>query len=956
MSHALDAKPDLSDFTLTRSVDAGGPASIVPESIAIDETGTVVTLGVPLLPITATAHHVTYSVSYQDRAAIDSNQFTVVLENTGSVTYAPTVIQLPASIVSDMTITDSGDYVFANAPDDVTSLMPGAVFIIPASQEFAGAALKVVSLTQDWQGNTVVTTTAPEAKDVVQAFDIDVQALITSADFTPEPGFSISGSAVMDAEDDDQSDDITMSFTNAGSLEITGRITLQNPVVTAKLSGSFADGFDPGSMFMLNMGELIEVTYTGVISTAAHASIPIPMAHFSIPIGTTSLFLKGELSLEFSADGSATVVCTSNGEITQSLGFKSKCFNINTVASIGVGNVTPFSLESLSGQMMCSLTLHPDLYVEIFNLDSLKLVALNNSFGLSAQVSGTFSDTRKIDNVTLSLVFSSELSSPLIPKIPIINLVDWSYPLYHHEHNDLNVSFYMPSMASLAPKYIRALSGVPYCLIATTSGGTPPYQYNLEDGATLPPGMTFSSDGILSGTLTVPDGFSYVNHEIRLIVTDADGNTGSLLSELTVYQNNGLTKFDDSYSTMLPSYGWMTIIMPAGFSQSNWSPTNKVAGYSGAQTSLTLPSSVQSIQSYDPPRTQILPVDYFVNISDPRLMHVSVSNGIIGCYLQGQTSLLSADLPASTESYSFEGCTSLSNVHISDGATTISGDAFQGCTKIEDISIPNSVTTIGADAFLWCTGLTDINIPDSVTAIDHTAFGYCTSLTHIDIPGSVANIPYNAFTKCISLSDVDIHEGIKTIGPAYYAYCFSGCTNLTNITIPSSVTSIGSYAFHNCYNLQSAYFLGDAPACTSNPFANVGSRFTIYYQAGTTGWSAPVWQSYRMVALNPDGSINQTAIGLHISSASKNNSQISVGIDISNNGQEKQATLITGVFDSGGRLVGVNSQLVTVRTGKTCQYITVLCPNQVSEQKVKVFLIDSSQSAPMAANAEAVVT
>jgi hypothetical protein len=49
-----------------------------------------------------------------------------------------------------------------------------------------------------------------------------------------------------------------------------------------------------------------------------------------------------------------------------------------------------------------------------------------------------------------------------------------------------------------------ATVGAPYAAAFAAIGGTPPYDWSLSAGAVLPPGLTLSSDGVLSGTPSAP--------------------------------------------------------------------------------------------------------------------------------------------------------------------------------------------------------------------------------------------------------------------------------------------------------------------------------------------------------------------------------------------------------------------------------------------------------------------
>ena len=170
--------------------------------------------------------------------------------------------------------------------------------------------------------------------------------------------------------------------------------------------------------------------------------------------------------------------------------------------------------------------------------------------------------------------------------------------------------------------------------------------------------------------------------------------------------------------------------------------------------------------------------------------------------------------------YAFYSCSNLINVDISGSVTSIMYHVFDGCSSLTNVTIPNSVTSIGWYAFEDCSSLTNITIPDSVTSIGWYAFKGCSSLTSIAIPDSVASIGNGAFEDCYSLASVTIPNSVKSIGLLAFSDCrslinvaipnsvtsiasstFAGCSNLTTITIPDSITSIGEYAFHKCSSL-----------------------------------------------------------------------------------------------------------------------------------------------------------
>ena len=147
--------------------------------------------------------------------------------------------------------------------------------------------------------------------------------------------------------------------------------------------------------------------------------------------------------------------------------------------------------------------------------------------------------------------------------------------------------------------------------------------------------------------------------------------------------------------------------------------------------------------------------------------------------------------------YAFWTCSNLESITIPDSVTSIGRNAFEHCNSLGGITIPESVTSIGNNAFSDCTKLTSITIPDGVTSIANNTFSVCINLKDVTIPGSVTSIGSNAFSSCTKLTSITIPDGVKTID----TYAFSNCTKLESIIIPASVTSIGNYAFRNCEKL-----------------------------------------------------------------------------------------------------------------------------------------------------------
>jgi len=112
-------------------------------------------------------------------------------------------------------------------------------------------------------------------------------------------------------------------------------------------------------------------------------------------------------------------------------------------------------------------------------------------------------------------------------------------------------------------------------------------------------------------------------------------------------------------------------------------------------------------------------------------------------------------------------------------------------SSIKNVTIMQGVTSIGERAFYNCSSLTSIEIPESVTSIDEYAFSGCSSLTSIEISEGVINIGDQAFAYCRSLTSVVIPEGVTSIA----ASTFSGCSGLTSILFAGNAPTIGGDCF-----------------------------------------------------------------------------------------------------------------------------------------------------------------
>ena len=165
--------------------------------------------------------------------------------------------------------------------------------------------------------------------------------------------------------------------------------------------------------------------------------------------------------------------------------------------------------------------------------------------------------------------------------------------------------------------------------------------------------------------------------------------------------------------------------------------------------------------------------------------------------------------------------TTLKEVILPEGLTTIEDAAFANCTALEKLDVPSSVSELGR-WILENTAVKTFTIPDGVSEIPASCF-YGSAITAMVVPASVTSIgawafenpyydngnksyltsvtftgtgvteiPEGCFIYQKSLSSINLPEGVTTIG----ADAFNQC-QISALTLPSSLEVIGQRAFSN---------------------------------------------------------------------------------------------------------------------------------------------------------------
>lgn len=137
------------------------------------------------------------------------------------------------------------------------------------------------------------------------------------------------------------------------------------------------------------------------------------------------------------------------------------------------------------------------------------------------------------------------------------------------------------------------------------------------------------------------------------------------------------------------------------------------------------------------------------------------------------------------EQGTFNGCTTLLIVELSDNIKTIGQSAFSSCESLESIDLKH-VETVEVRAFEDCKKLKDVDFGDTLYEIESEAFAN-TAITKAILPKTCTSIESYAFWDCLQLTEVAFPE---------YAVLSSGvlksCASVETLTFPSDRGSLAN--------------------------------------------------------------------------------------------------------------------------------------------------------------------
>ncbi|MBN2234734.1 MAG: leucine-rich repeat protein, partial [Opitutales bacterium] len=236
----------------------------------------------------------------------------------------------------------------------------------------------------------------------------------------------------------------------------------------------------------------------------------------------------------------------------------------------------------------------------------------------------------------------------------------------------------------------------------------------------------------------------------------------------------------------------------------------------------------------------------------------------------------SVDIPPSVkriEQSAFRNCVNLAAVRLPEGLQILEGYAFYGCSGLTEVRLPSTLTEFYGNSFTGCSSLTSFEvapghpnaksvnglvldqagealllypegrtgiavIPEGIKTIGGSVFYGCEGFTGFSLPSTLLEIGDYAFGCWSGVHELTIPDSVTTIGEN----AFSG-SSFGSVTVGTGVLSLGHYAFESCSNLGWVRFMGNAPALGGDVFSDARSGFTVYYEAGATGFDGAEWVS-----------------------------------------------------------------------------------------------------------------
>ena len=169
----------------------------------------------------------------------------------------------------------------------------------------------------------------------------------------------------------------------------------------------------------------------------------------------------------------------------------------------------------------------------------------------------------------------------------------------------------------------------------------------------------------------------------------------------------------------------------------------------------------------------------------------------------------------------FEGCTSLSNVTLNEGCTTLGNHVFKNC-PLAAVTFPKTLGSIGEWAFEG-TQLKTVDLSNTqITSLPKGSFYNCQQINDVKLPIALTDIGECAFYKSV-IASITFPSSLQKIDAWAFQY-----TKLTNVVIPTKTGHIGDGAFSDNANLNTVVVNGLECYLAVSVFAKCPNLTDVY--------------------------------------------------------------------------------------------------------------------------------
>ena len=169
----------------------------------------------------------------------------------------------------------------------------------------------------------------------------------------------------------------------------------------------------------------------------------------------------------------------------------------------------------------------------------------------------------------------------------------------------------------------------------------------------------------------------------------------------------------------------------------------------------------------------------------------------------------------------FEGCTSLSNVTLNEGCTTLGNHVFKNC-PLAAVTFPKTLGSIGEWAFEG-TKLETVDLSNTqITSLPNGSFYNCEQLSDVKLPIALTDIGECAFYKS-AIASITFPFSLQKIDAWAFQY-----TKLTNVVIPTKTGHIGDGAFSDNAYLKTVVVNGPECYLAVSAFAKCPALTDVY--------------------------------------------------------------------------------------------------------------------------------